>query len=910
MSALLSSKLLRRRGKRSLLALASCALAVACLAPTAQAQIAVERFGIWNSTGDHFPTTTTAYSPGQISRQAGGHGNLTTAFKFGFDLGGDFRDIAVDLPPGLVGNPNITPKCEVVELTSGPGQSPECGLSTQIGVAKIEGEVAQASGGLAIYNMIPPPTLPALFAFVFSGVPIFVEPHVRPTDYGLRTGSNDSLAVYPIHLATLKFWGVPADHAHDAERGHYGGTNGDEPSSSPLSARPFLSNPTSCGATPSLFSVDVNSWLDPTFSHAEVSADPEGVPFLWENCDRLHFEPRLDVTPGARGTAQPSGLDVTVVVPQDQDPDGLSTPHVRKTVVTLPKGFSISAAAASGIGGCSEAQIGFGTNERPTCPGSSSLGTIKLKTPLLEEELDGEIFLAKQNENPFGSLIAFYLAIKGPGFYIKLPGLTETDKQTGQITSSFDNTPQLPFERMRLSFRGGAKAPLVAPDRCGTYFTQIDMTSWASPIPVHTESPTTINENCDTGGFDPKLHAGSTNPVAGAKTPFNVQITRNDGEQNIANVDATLPSGLVARLAGVPLCQGAAAATGSCSAASEIGSITVGGGNGPQPLYIPEPGKAPTHVYFGGPYKGAAYSLVFAIPAQAGPFDLGTVVVRAALYIDPNTAQVTIKSDPVPQILEGVPIPIRDMRIEITKPSFTLNPTNCTPSKFVSTITSAQGKVAKPTSRFQVSDCASLAFKPKLSIHLKGGTNRSQYPALRATLKQKAGQANIAKVATTLPHSEFLANEHIQTICTRVQYAASKCPEKAVYGHATAWSPLLDKPIDGPVYLRSSDHELPDLVADLGGAIDIDLVGRIDSVDGGIRTTFEAVPDAPVSKFVLAMQGGDKGLLVNSRNLCKSTSRAKILVDGQNGKTANQNPVVTNGCKKKKSRKAKKSGRR
>jgi hypothetical protein len=291
------------------------------------------------------------------------------------------------------------------------------------------------------------------------------------------------------------------------------------------------------------------------------------------------------------------------------------------------------------------------------------------------------------------------------------------------------------------------------------------------------------------------------------------------------------------------------------------------------------------------------------VPAQAGPFDLGTVAVRAAVYLDPTTAQVTIKSDPLPQILEGVPLYYRDLRIEITKPTFTLNPTNCNPKRFESTVVSAQGAIATPSARFQVSDCGELKFNPKLALSLKGGTKRAHYPALRAVLTQKPGQANLARVATTLPHSEFLANEHIRTICTRVQYAAEQCPANAVYGHATAYSPILSKPISGPVYLRSSNHVLPDLVADLGGEIDIDLVGRVDSVNGRIRTTFETVPDAPVSRFVLAMEGGKKSLLVNSTNLCRSVHRAKVAIDGQNGKTADQAPVVRAPCGKAKKQK-------
>ena len=661
---------------------------------------------------------------------------------------------------------------------------------------------------------------------------------------------------------------------------------------------PFFRNPTSCPSAPTPFTAEIASWQGSADLTA-IANDLEGTPFQWDGCDRLPFNPRLDVVPGTHGTAQPTGVEVNVNLPQNNDPRGLATADVRKTTVTLPEGFAISASAASGIGACSEAQFGFGTDAAPTCPGSSSLGTVHLKTPLLKEELEGELFLAKQKENPFGSFLAIYLAIKGPGFYIKLPGLTTADKATGQVTTTFDNLPQLPFEDLRLSFRGGAKAPLVAPDKCGTYTTQIDMTSWASPIPVHLESPLKIDENCDTGGFDPKLNAGSTNPVAGSNTPFNVRITRKDGEQNLSRVEATLPEGLVARLAGLPLCEGASAATGNCPAASQIGSTTVAGGAGPQPLYIPEAGRPPTRVYFGGPYKGAPYSMVFVVPAQAGPFDLGNIVVRAAVYLDPTTAQVTVKSDPLPQILEGVPIDYRDVRIEVTKPTFTLNPTNCNPKRFESRIVSDRGASATPSARFQASDCSSLGFQPKLSLGLRGGTKRTQYPALRAVLTQPLkNQANIAKVSTTLPHSEFLANEHIQTICTRVRYAAHTCPAKSVYGKATAWSPLLDKPISGPVYLRSSTHELPDLVADLGGAIDIDLVGRVDSVNGGIRTTFETVPDAPVSKFVLAMQGGRKGLLVNSTDICTGVHRAKVLIDGQNGKAADQSPVVKAQCGK------------
>jgi len=873
----------RRLLTRALLALAAAAALMAVSAPLAQADWGLNAFGAGTTT------------EGQLTRQAGAHSDLTVTLKF--PRTESVRDVLVDIPPGMVGNPTVFDTCTFTQLVGGEGGAPQCPKTSQVGIATLY--INEAPVQIALWNMVKPPNLPAMFAFQYNQVVIPLVPNVDPTDYSISTTVRDSTSTEEVTGSTVTLWGVPAATIHDPERGAYSGS---DPGPIPGPKTPFMRNPTSCPAAATPFTTAIRSWQGSADADS-VTADFDGTPFQWSGCFRVPFAPTLEVVPGAHGTAQPTGLEVTVNVPQNQDPKGLSSADVKKTVVTLPEGFTISPAAASGIGGCSEAQMGFGTNAAPTCPGSSSLGTVKLQTPLLEEELDGEIFLAQQEKNPFGSLIAMYIAIKGPGFWIKLPGEVETDPSDGQVTTTFDDVPQLPFERMKLAFRGGAKAPLVAPDRCGAYTTRIEMTSWASSVPVPLSSPFTIDENCNTGGFDPKLQAGSTNPVAGANTPFNVRILRSDGEQNISRIETTLPDGLVARLAGIPLCEGAAAAAGGCPAASQIGTVTVGAGSGPQPLYIPEPGKAPTHVYFGGPYKGAPYSMVFMVPAQAGPFDLGNVVVRASVYLDPTTAQVTIRSDAMPQILQGIPLDYRDLRIEVTKPSFTLNPTDCGPKRFESTIFSDEGKVATPSVRFQVSDCGALAFKPKLALSLKGGTKRSQYPALRAVLTQKPGQANLARVATTLPHSEFLANEHIRTICTRVQYAAESCPANTIYGRATAYSPILDRPISGPVYLRSSNHVLPDLVADLGGEIDIDLVGRIDSEDQRIRTTFETVPDAPVSRFVLAMQGGKKSLLVNSTNVCVGVHRVKVLIDGQNGKTANQHPELRASCGKSKKQK-------
>jgi hypothetical protein len=383
-----------------------------------------------------------------------------------------------------------------------------------------------------------------------------------------------------------------------------------------------------------------------------------------------------------------------------------------------------------------------------------------------------------------------------------------------------------------------------------------------------------------------------------------LKLSREDGTQPIAAVDTMLPPGLTGKLAGLTYCpEGALAAAAarsgsaerqspSCPASSEVGSVTVGAGAGPAPYYTS--GRA----YLAGPYKGAPLSLAIVTPAAAGPYDLGTVVVRAALNVDPETARIHAISDPIPQILQGIPLDVRSIVLRMDRPNFTLNPTSCDPMELTGTATSPFGSAAVLKSPFQVGGCEALPFKPKLILSLSGGTKRGGHPALKAVLTAKPGEAGIARSVVALPHSEFLEQAHIKTICTRVQFAASQCPAGSIYGTATAMTPLLDQPLSGPVYLRSSSHPLPDLVADLNGQIHIALVGRVDSVKGGIRTSFEGVPDAPVSKFVLSMQGGKKGLLVNSRNICKGVNKATVQMDGQNGKAYDTTPVLGTKCKR------------
>jgi hypothetical protein len=475
------------------------------------------------------------------------------------------------------------------------------------------------------------------------------------------------------------------------------------------------------------------------------------------------------------------------------------------------------------------------------------------------------------------------------------------NKQTGQITSITTDIPQAPVREAKLEFKSGFRAPLVTPQRCGEYRTEYEFIPWSGGAPVKGSTPMTIDAGCGTGGFAPKLTAGTTDPSAGEHSSFVFTLTREDGEQNPQGLDITLPTGLAATFAGIERCEGADTVTGNCPAGSKIGHVNAAVGAGPVPLSVPQAGKRPTAVYLGGPYKGAPTSIVAVVPKQAGPFDFGDEVVRSAIYVDPRTGQATAKADPLPQLIEGIPIGYRTLHVDLDRPDFTLNPTGCAQKATEARITSSAGAVAHPSSPFAAVNCASLGFKPSLAFKLSGGAKRGGHPALSATFRPRVGDANASQIVARLPHSAFLDQAHIRTICTRVQFAAGAgngagCPAGSVYGHVVAYTPILDQPLEGPVYLRSSNHSLPDLVMALHGPaslpLAIEAVGRIDSVNGGIRSSFEAIPDAPLTKVVLEMQGGNKGLIVNSTNLCAGKHRAEVDLSAHNGKRRNLRPEM------------------
>jgi hypothetical protein len=806
------------------------------------------------------------------------------------------EDVAVSLPPGLVGNPDAFPRCSTGSMIA----FGHCPIDSQVGIAKVLvlgfGEITEP-----IYNLeVPHPGREiARFGFTAFEYPVFIDVHVRTAgDYGVTATVEDPPALAVLHVAETILWGNPPDPSHDelrltAAEALFGcstacfAPEGKRPSGLPPTA--FMSNPSACESGEVGFAVTSYQLPGQVFSKSAPMA-----PIT--NCEGLPFEPTFEATPTSHKAGAPTGLNTVLKLPQSTDPEAPAAATMREARVILPQGMGINPAAADGLAACSEAQVGFHEEVEPACPDASKLGTVKIVSPDVPEPIEGALY---QRAPEPGHQFRLWLVSDALGLHIKLPGEIKTDPNTGQLTTVFSGLPQVPVEEIDLNVWGGPRAPLENPESCGTYSTAYTFTPHSNDPPVSGQSQMTINEGCS-AGFAPRLHAGVTSPVAGAFSPFILDLTRDDGEEGLRGFEVTLPEGELAKLKGVPLCPDAQAASGACPAGSKIGSVTVAAGAGPTPLWLPQPGKAPTAIYLAGPYEGAPFSIVTAVPAQAGPFDLGTVAVRSPLELDPESARATVKTEPLPQFVEGVPATYRRLHAVIDRPEFSLNPTDCSELVVTSTVASTKGRLVHPQDRFQVDGCKALGFKPKLSLKLAGGTKRGDHPALGAVLKARAGDANIGRVTVSLPHSEFLAQQHIVTICTRVQFAAHKCPKGSVYGTAKAWTPLLNKPLQGPVYLRSNggERELPDLVVALQGELEVDLVGYIDSHRGGIRTRFEAVPDAPVTRFVLKMKGGAKGLLENSTDLCLHKHRASVAMRAHNGRALAAGPVLSAPCGK------------
>ncbi len=784
------------------------------------------------------------------AREAGTHPGLATvAFDFNSvtpdPIGypgqkapaGNVRQLEVDLPPGFVGNPTAVAECTPAQLTVA-----SCPASSQVG--RVDGHLYPAAVGgsygavsLPVFNMSNPRGAVADLAFQQGGNPIHLRATLDPArGYAVRmTAANINETAPPFDLR-LTLWGNPAAHEHDSERcGAAMIEVGQECAVG--TPKPFLTLPSTCGVDQESALLNYDSWQHSGIFGPELSY---AMPGQLTGCEVPRFEPEVEAVPTGHRADTPTGLDFHFELPQSEDPDTPGTPPAKRIEITLPRGMSISAAAADGLSACSPAEIGLGSNDPVTCPDSSRLGTATLSTSLLPNPLEGYMYLASQGDNPFHSLLAAYLVVRDSeerGILIKIPGRLDLDSVTGQVVATFDDLPQFPIEDLRFGFRSGERAPLVNPAVCGPQAIGVQIASYAQPdAPVGLPGTYEVSEAAGAGPcpqslaarpFAPRTKAGTVTPDAAASTPFIFRLSREDGDQELGGMAIDLPPGLVAGLAGIPLCTDSAisassshavAETGgseldhpSCPPESAIGTATVSAGAGSAPIYLSG------RVYLAGPYRGAPFSLVAVVPALAGPLDLGTVVTRMAVYINPATAQLRVVSDPLPAILSGIPLHLRQLQIDLNRAGLFRNPTSCDEEWVHGSVTSQQGTVAPVSNRFQVGNCASLKFRPAASVRLLGPTHRGGHPKLRLVVAPRPGDANIRRVGVTLPGTELLDNRHVGATCTPAQFATQTCPADSIYGFARAWTPLLSGPLEGPVYLRASATRLPELAASLGG---------------------------------------------------------------------------------------------
>jgi hypothetical protein len=896
----------------------------------------------------------TVHGEGQtLDTQAGSHPvALEMSVGFAAEGGGpfgegDLRDLSLEMPPGLVENPTVLPTCAQAAFLT-PRTSPwEASLSgescpdrTQLGTLTLR---SSHGGGeertFGLFNLQPPPGAPSELGANPYGAPIVFVPTIRQAEgeYGLTLEAGDVPQLVGITGLTVTIWGVPWNLVHNAQRGDclneaepgfgWAKCSIGRPSEIGNTPKAYLTLPTSCEG-PLAFAAVADSWQGGAPVSRSAAAAGLG------ECESLAFEPRPFGQLSDPRTTSPSGYVFEIGVDDSgvTEPTRRSPSAVRKAVVALPQGVTINPSVGAGLGVCTPAQYEAETATSPPgagCPNESKIGDFEVRSPVVAGAVEGSMFLAQPYRNPSGSLIAIYLVAKSiqRGILVKVAGKVEADPTSGSLTATFDRLPQLPYSGLVIHFREGQRSPLATPASCGPHSTFTELSSWRDPDLVRRAESTVAIEAGIGGGpcpqgtppFAPQASGGMLNSRAGAYSPFYLHLTRTDPEQEITRYSAILPPGLLGKIAGIPFCPDAAIAAASrrsgaqeaehpdCPAASKIGHTTAGYGVGPVLTY------APGNLYLAGPYHGSTFSVVAIDSALVGPFDLGVIVVRSAIQVDPESAQVRIDStgsDPIPHILAGIPLHLRDIRVYIDRPETTINPTSCERSSLVSTLGGSGASFGDPgddtsataTVPFQPFDCGSLGFRPRHSLRLRGGTHRGQYPSLRVEVRPRPGDADIASAQVALPPSVFLAQEHIGTVCTRAQEARQACPPQSVYGWARAYTPLLEKPLEGPVFLRSSDSLLPDLVASLSGGglgIHVDLAGRIDSKKGGLRGTFTGIPDAPVSRFVMTLRGGRRGLLVNAANLCARAGQASARFVGHAGRGVFWRPSVKAQCKKK-----------
>jgi hypothetical protein len=883
---------------------------------------------------------------GTTATQAGSHPyEFTTDFNLnaepprGGELGPaggeEARNVEFQVPPGVIGDPNAVAQCPRQQLDISFFGVETCPAASQVGVERFN--IGGVLYTVPLYNMVPPPGSPAQFAFSVAGFNVFLDASVRTGgDYGITTHVNN-IPQLGLVSNSVTLWGVPSDPSHDFQRGECLEHNIEEriPFGEPLqlcpsgaALTPFLTLPTSCGSAP-LFAISGSAWQNAgvlpeasTLMH-ETAGAPTGI----TGCDRLGFAPSISVAPDTGRGDTPAGLTTDVKIPQEGltastyrltgSAESLAPADLQNATVTLPEGLVLNPGQAAGLAACQTAESGIGTEGPSNCPSASKVGIVQVTTPLLPDKLEGNVYLL-QSQPPNIKLL---IAASGDGVYLKVPGDVTLDEATGRLTARFPDAPPLPFSDFKLSFSGGAQAALVTPALCGTYTTAADFQPWSSPFAADAFTSSGFAIESGPGGsacaaplpFTPTMSAGATTDQAGGYTDFTMLLSREDGQQRISRLQFKTPKGLLGMISRVTLCEEPQAARGECPANAQIGHTVVGAGPGPYPLFVPETGRPPAPIYITGPYQGAPYGLTIVVPIIAGPFNLGNVVVRAKIDVDPRTSQLTITTDPLPVVLDGVPADLRAIDAVIDRPGFMFNPTNCEPQAFSGTAFSNQGATAVLSSHFQMGSCRALTFKPNFKVSTSAHASRANgasldakilYPTGELGANQASSQANVARVKVELPKQLPSRLTTLQKACTAAVFNANpaNCPAGSLVGHAIAITPVLPSPVSGPVYFVSHGGEaFPSLIIVLqGDGITVDLEGStFISKQGITSSTFKTVPDVPITSFELTFPQGPYSALAANGNLCRANLKMPTEFVGQNGARLNQSTrIAVTGCPK------------
>ncbi len=873
---------------------------------------------------------------GLTDTQAGSHPyEMTVAFAVngighGFfeevPAGGESQQVVVNLPPGIVGDPTATPRCTRRQFDGEEGahfEEPTCPALTQIGVD--ESIVQGLHVSFKVYNLVPPPGIAAQFAFDDQGTDVFLNGGVRsggPTpldsDYGISV--HTLVPQKAVLFNTTTIWGVPSEESHNEQR-EAALTGG---------SVPLLTLPTSC-AGPQEFSIEaLNTWQYANLhSRASVMThESTGAPVGFTGCSDLGFDPSLSVAPDTSAGDTPAGLTTEIKVPQEglETLHGIATSNQRDVTVVLPEGLVLNPGRASGLVACPLAEDGVGQEGPPRCPSASQVGTATVLTPLLSEPEEGKVYVL-ESQPPDVKLL---VALAGQGIEVKVTGDVHLNTTTGQLTTIFKEDPEFPFTNFKLSFSGGGQAALITPPTCGLFTSASDFTPWSSPAVEDVFSSSSFQIATGTNGaacesplpFTPSMIAGATTDQAGGYTAFSLLLSRADDQQRISKLQFKTPKGLLGMISHVQLCEEPQAAKGECPQGSQIGHTIVGAGAGPDPLYVPEEGKPEAPIYITGPYDGAPYGLLIAVPVIAGPFNLGTTVVRGKIEVDPETSQLTITTDPVPTILDGVPVDMRTINAVIDRKEFMFNPTNCNPQAFSGTATSIEGANAALSSPFQVGSCRSLTFKPGFSVSTSAKTSRTLGASLdvKMTLPDEGGlssTANVQRVKVSLPKQLPTPLKTLQKACLEKTFAENpkNCPVASQVGTVKVSTPVLPGGLTGTAYFVShGGAKYPELIMVLVGQnnVTVQVHGETQISKAGITTaTFATVPDVPFSSFELTLPQREFPALTANGNLCKGQLLMPTELVGQNGLVIQQNTkIAVTGCPKTKKATHKKAAKR